>query len=66
MSRACNVSSADSCAGRRLNERHGAGEGLVRMEAIGVNFIEVYHRKGLYKSGCVLTMVTLAVGRASR
>ncbi len=27
-----------------------AGEALVRMESIGVNFIEVYHRTGLYKS----------------
>jgi NADPH2:quinone reductase len=26
----------------------GAGEALVRMEAIGVNFIDVYHRKGMY------------------
>jgi NADPH2:quinone reductase len=30
--------------------RPGAGDVLVRMEAVGVNFIEVYHRKGLYKS----------------
>lgn len=28
----------------------GVGEALVRMESIGVNFIEVYHRTGLYKS----------------
>ncbi len=28
----------------------GAGDVLVRMESIGVNFIEVYHRRGLYKS----------------
>jgi NADPH:quinone reductase len=27
----------------------GAGEALVRIEAIGVNFIDVYHRSGLYK-----------------
>src|SRR6266581_3834645 len=25
------------------------GEALVRLEAIGVNFIDVYHRTGLYK-----------------
>ncbi|HEY3012808.1 MAG TPA: hypothetical protein VGJ36_08685, partial [Gemmatimonadales bacterium] len=25
-----------------------AGEALVRLEAIGVNFVEVYQRKGLY------------------
>jgi len=29
--------------------RPGAGEALVRLEAIGVNFIEVYQRKGLYQ-----------------
>jgi NADPH2:quinone reductase len=27
----------------------GRGEALVKMEAIGVNFIDVYHRTGLYK-----------------
>ena len=27
----------------------GPGEALVRIEAIGVNFIDVYHRTGLYK-----------------
>ena len=27
----------------------GPGEALVRLEAIGVNFIEIYQRKGLYK-----------------
>src|SRR5437762_4468237 len=26
-----------------------SGEALVRLEAIGVNFIDVYHRTGLYK-----------------
>ena len=26
----------------------GQGEALVRLEAIGVNFIDVYHRTGLY------------------
>jgi NADPH2:quinone reductase len=33
----------------------GAGEALVRMESIGVNFIEVYHRTGLYKSALPFT-----------
>jgi NADPH2:quinone reductase len=28
----------------------GPDEVLVRMESIGVNFVEVYHRKGLYKT----------------
>jgi NADPH2:quinone reductase len=28
----------------------GAGEALVRLEAIGVNFVDVYYRKGLYKT----------------
>ena len=28
----------------------GPGEALVRLEAIGVNFIEIYQRQGLYKS----------------
>ena len=27
----------------------GPGEVLVRLEAIGVNFIEIYQRKGIYK-----------------
>src|SRR6188768_3663199 len=27
----------------------GDGEALIRLEAIGVNFIDVYHRTGLYK-----------------
>src|SRR5271157_3991943 len=28
----------------------GAGQVLIRVEAIGVNFIEIYFRKGLYKA----------------
>ncbi len=40
-----------------------AGEALVRMEAIGVNFIEVYHRKGLYKSSLPFTPGTEGAGR---
>ncbi len=35
--------------------RVGAGEAVVRMEAIGVNFIEVYQRKGLYPVPCPFT-----------
>ncbi len=26
----------------------GAGEAVVRLEAVGVNFLDIYHRKGLY------------------
>jgi len=28
----------------------GPGEAVVRLEAIGVNFVEIYHRRGLYSS----------------
>ena len=34
----------------------GAGEALVRVEASGVNFIDVYHRTGLYKTALPLTL----------
>ena len=27
----------------------GPGQALLRIEAVGVNFIEIYHRTGLYK-----------------
>src|SRR5258708_704420 len=33
----------------------GPGEALVRMEAIGLNFIETYYRKGLYKTSLPFT-----------
>src|SRR5690242_7011009 len=33
-----------------------AGEALVRIEAAGVNFIDVYHRTGLYKSSLPATL----------
>ena len=33
----------------------GPGEALVRLEAIGVNFVEIYQRKGLYKSSFPFT-----------
>lgn len=35
--------------------RPGNGEALVRLESIGVNFIDVYHRTGLYKLPTPLT-----------
>lgn len=34
----------------------GAGQALVRLEAIGVNFIDVYQRSGLYKGALPLPM----------
>ena len=37
----------------------GAGEALVRHEAVGLNFIDVYHRTGLYPTPalpCILGM----------
>lgn len=33
-----------------------AGEAVVRVEAAGVNFIDVYHRTGLYKAALPLTL----------
>lgn len=40
----------------------GPGEALVAVEAIGLNFIEVYHRKGLYKSPLPFTPGTEGAG----
>jgi NADPH2:quinone reductase len=40
----------------------GAGEALVRIEAIGVNFIDCYHRTGLYKMPLPLTPGSEAAG----
>lgn len=34
----------------------GKGEAAVAVEAVGVNFIEVYHRTGLYKTSLPLTL----------
>jgi len=39
-----------------------AGEALVRIEAIGVNFIDVYHRTGLYKMSLPFTPGSEAAG----
>ena len=33
-----------------------AGEAVVRVEAAGVNFIDVYHRTGLYKMALPITL----------
>src|SRR5258706_15090154 len=43
----------------------GPGEALVRIEAIGVNFIDVYHRTGLYKMPLPLTPGSEAAGTVS-
>jgi len=40
----------------------GAGEALVRIEAAGVNFIDVYHRTGLYKAPLPVTLGQEAAG----
>jgi len=40
----------------------GPGEVLVRLEAIGVNFIEIYQRRGLYKVPMPFTPGTEAAG----
>src|SRR5579872_5107770 len=34
----------------------GSGEALVKVAAAGVNFIDTYHRTGLYKSALPLTL----------
>jgi NADPH2:quinone reductase len=40
----------------------GAGQVLIRVEAIGVNFVEVYFRKGVYKSSLPLVPGSEAAG----
>ena len=40
----------------------GLGQALVRIEAVGVNFIEIYHRTGLYKLPLPFTPGTEAAG----
>jgi NADPH2:quinone reductase len=40
----------------------GPGEVLVRLEAIGVNFIEIYQRRGLYKVPLPFTLGTEGAG----
>lgn len=42
--------------------RPGPGEALVRLDAVGVNFIEVYQRKGLYKGPMPFTPGTEGAG----
>ncbi|HEV2324719.1 MAG TPA: quinone oxidoreductase [Terracidiphilus sp.] len=40
----------------------GPGQALIRIEAIGVNFVEIYFRKGVYKATLPLTPGTEAAG----
>ncbi len=40
----------------------GPGQVLIRVEAVGVNFIEIYFRKGVYKSALPLTLGSEAAG----
>jgi NADPH:quinone reductase len=40
----------------------GPGQALLRIEAVGVNFIEIYHRTGLYKLPMPFTPGTEAAG----
>src|SRR5690606_41678131 len=40
----------------------GPGEALVRMEAAGVNFIDIYYRKGLYSTALPFTPGAEAAG----
>jgi NADPH2:quinone reductase len=40
----------------------GPGQVLIRVEAVGVNFIEIYFRKGVYKAALPLTLGSEAAG----
>src|SRR5271165_4429323 len=40
----------------------GPGQVLIRVEAVGVNFIEIYFRKGVYKASLPLTPGSEAAG----
>ncbi|MGA3046312.1 MAG: quinone oxidoreductase [Terracidiphilus sp.] len=40
----------------------GTGQVLIRVEAVGVNFIELYFRKGVYKAALPLTLGSEAAG----
>jgi NADPH:quinone reductase len=40
----------------------GPGQALLRIEAVGVNFVEIYHRTGLYKMPVPFTLGTEAAG----
>ena len=40
----------------------GPGQALLRIEAVGVNFVEIYHRTGLYKMSVPFTLGAEAAG----
>src|ERR1039458_3179213 len=42
------------------------GQVLIRVEAIGVNFIEIYFRKGVYKAALPLTLGSEAAGTVEK
>jgi NADPH2:quinone reductase len=44
----------------------GPGQVLIRVEATGVNFIEIYFRKGVYKAGLPLTLGSEAAGTVEK
>ena len=44
----------------------GAGQVLMRVEAVGVNFIEIYFRKGTYKATLPLTLGSEAAGTVEK
>lgn len=44
----------------------GAGQVLIRVEAVGVNFIEIYFRKGVYKATMPLTPGSEAAGTVEK
>jgi NADPH:quinone reductase len=44
----------------------GAGQVLIRVEAVGVNFIEIYFRKGVYKAPLPLTPGSEAAGTVEK
>lgn len=44
----------------------GAGQVLIRVEAVGVNFIEIYFRKGVYKTTLPMTPGSEAAGTVEK